>query len=63
MADKKYNEKIQTIWKAENMCCIILTPWESKFLFSLETQVENKGEGSVTWKQSKCINSIYSRIE
>lgn len=57
----KWITKIKTIFEANEMCCIVLTDWEMEFLDSIDKQLSESKP--LTWKQSKCLNSIYERIK
>lgn len=53
--------KIKTIIQAYGECCINLSSWEESFLDSIEIQIA-KGK-DLSWKQSKCLNAIFEKIQ
>ena len=57
---KKWDEKIDTIFQAVDMCCISLSEWEEEFLDSIQIR-RSKGY-DLTWNQSKCLNKIFDKV-
>lgn len=58
---EKWNKKIETINEAVQWGFLDLTGWECTFIDSIMIRLSEEKE--LTWKQSKCLNAIFNRIE
>jgi len=56
---KKHKDILTLVMKAYNYGCVKINEWEKNFLSSIDRQIEDGRP--LSWKQSKCLNSILER--
>lgn len=58
---EKHKNKINTCLEEYEIMQLKLNEWEINFLESVQKQLSENND--LSWKQIKCLNRIYERIE
>lgn len=56
---EKWKDKLDTIIKSLDNCCVELNKWEIEFIDSIDKLLSDNKD--LSFKQSKCLNKIYEK--
>jgi len=56
---KKWKDRLDTIIKSLDNCCVELNEWEIEFIDSIDKLLSDNKD--LSFKQSKCLNKIYDK--
>jgi hypothetical protein len=56
---EKWKDKLDTIIKSLDNCCVELNEWEIEFIDSIDKLLSDNKD--LSFKQSKCLNKIYDK--
>ena len=56
---KKWKDRLDTIIKSLDNCCVELNEWEIEFIDSIDELLSDNKD--LSFKQSKCLNKIYDK--
>jgi hypothetical protein len=56
---EKWKDKLDTIIKSHENCCVELNEWEIEFVDSIDKLLSDNKD--LSFKQSKCLNKIYDK--